>query len=146
MKHIEILNDEDSRIWAALETFDFDGFKTDSELRVALYTKISEVIGRCQGCSSFNRRTSWCKLLSQFTGCSDRCSDFDPRESEDAAAFDVMVEPFVEEQKRAADAVKINKYTHWSTKQGPGKPKETQYKQDNYDGHNRHEKHEDEET
>ncbi|VVB50705.1 Uncharacterised protein [uncultured archaeon] len=140
MKNIQTFNDEDSKIWEALETFDFGGYRTDSELRIALFKKLIDSIGFCSLCVHNDKLNSWCKLLHQHTGLMDRCSDFEKVEEDDTPAFDVMVEPFVEEQKRAADAVKINKYTHWSNKNGPSKPKE-----DSYDGYDKGHKQEEEE-
>jgi len=127
MKTIETSNDEDSNIWRTLEEFDFSEYKTNSELRVALYQKLLDSIGYCFSCANYVKSTSWCKLLETRSGVLDRCCDFERVEKDDKSPFDVMVEPFVEEQKRASDAVRINKYTHWSNKAGSGKPKEEHF-------------------
>jgi hypothetical protein len=54
----------------------------------------------------------------------DRCCDFEAQEAEESTAFDVMSEKFTEEQTQRRDGVNLYKYTHWSNKVGPVKPKE----------------------
>jgi hypothetical protein len=119
MKNIEIHNDEDHRIWSALEKFNFDEFDKDSQVRVALYNKLIEALGYCETCQYFVKNRRWCKMLEFSTGTMDRCADFERAPAESGSVFDAMSDNFVEEQSRKLDATRINKYTHWSNKVGP---------------------------
>jgi hypothetical protein len=126
MKTNEYHNDEDANLWACLEAFDFGKRRSKSGLRLALYRDIVNSLGYCSLCKSFVKSKSWCNMLSTPTSGSDRCCDFERVESDGRQAFDVMAEPFVEEQQRMVDAVKLNKYTHWSNKIGPSKMKDSE--------------------
>jgi hypothetical protein len=109
-------NDEDEKIWNILESFDFSKNKNHSSLRKILYNKIIREIGICNDCSSFINKDNTCSLLKIKTGSTDRCCDFERRETEELTAFDVMSEQFTEGQKLRETLAKNAKYSHW--KQG----------------------------
>ena len=106
-------NDEDKKIWAAIEAFQFDKIKNISAMRRELYDEIIKKIGYCKECNFFSKENNICSLLKIRTGNTDRCGDFDPVETEDMSAFEVMTETFTEHQKMMEEATRINRYTHW---------------------------------
>jgi len=106
-------NDEDKKIWSAIESFQFDKTKNQSSLRRELYDEIIQRIGYCKNCSFFSKETNICNLLKIKTGNTDRCGDFDKVEPELESPFEIMTEAFTEQQKLMTEATKINKYTHW---------------------------------
>lgn len=119
-------NDEDRKIWSAIEAFQFDKAKNPSVLRRELYEAILQKVGYCKDCTFFSKETNICNLLKISTGNNDRCGDFDKVEPETEQAFEVMTEPFTEHQKGMMEATRINKYTHWGKNaKSPRKSEET---------------------
>lgn len=108
-------NDEDKKIWSAIESFQFDKAKNLSALRRELYEEIIKKVGYCKDCNFFSKENNICTLLKIKTGNTDRCGDFDGVETEEGEAFEIMTESFTEQQKLMTEATKINKYTHWSS-------------------------------
>lgn len=106
-------NDEDRKIWAVIEAYQFEKAKNPSVLRQELYEAILQRIGYCKDCKFFSRENNTCTFLKIQTGDTDRCGDFDRVEKEDESAFEIMTESFTEHQKMMTEATKINKYTHW---------------------------------
>ncbi len=120
-------NDEDRKLWAAIEDFPFDEYKNLSTLRVELFNAILKRIGYCKECNFFSSANNTCSLLKIRTGLFDRCGDFEKVEEEEGEPFEIMTEEFTAQQRLMDEATRISKYTHWSkNSKSPRKQGETE--------------------
>jgi hypothetical protein len=106
----EFCNPEDQKIFECLDNFDFSGVPGAQGLKNELYLALVRALGYCSHCTAYARGTSRCSTLGVLTGGFERCSDFEPNETEEESAFAIMSKDFREEQERRLDLARIRKY------------------------------------